>query len=45
MTSKIGLVYGSGGVGDEVYHLWHGDRLQEAKAGWFTPKPVATWFP
>lgn len=36
--NKIGLIYGSGGTGDEVYHLWQGNRLQESRVGWLVSK-------
>ena len=34
--AKIGWVYGSAPA-DEVYHLWRGDRLYEAKVAWLHP--------
>jgi len=36
-TSPIAYVYGSGGVTDEVYFTWHGDRLFELPAVWLNP--------
>jgi tetratricopeptide (TPR) repeat protein len=33
-TSRIDLVYGSGGKADEVFFTWKGDRLYELPLGW-----------
>src|SRR5262249_43826621 len=33
-TAPIGLVYGSGGNGDEVYFTWRDDRLHELPMTW-----------
>ena len=33
----IGLVYGAGGGGDEMYFSWQGDRLYNLPIGWLYP--------
>jgi tetratricopeptide (TPR) repeat protein len=35
---RIALAYGSGGVLDEVYFTWHGDRLYELPMVWLHPE-------
>lgn len=33
----IGLVYGAGGAGDEMYFAWQGDRLYNLSVAWLYP--------
>lgn len=35
--ARIALAYGAGGVLDEVYFTWHGDRLRELPMVWLHP--------
>jgi tetratricopeptide (TPR) repeat protein len=37
-SARIALAYGSGGVLDEVYFTWHGDRLYELPMVWLHPQ-------
>jgi tetratricopeptide (TPR) repeat protein len=37
-TARIGLVYGSGGITDEVFLTWRGDRLYELPVVWLHPQ-------
>src|SRR5262249_45417607 len=35
--ARIGLVYGSGGVADEMFFTWHDDRMYELPMAWLHP--------
>jgi tetratricopeptide (TPR) repeat protein len=37
-SARIGLVYGAGGISDEVYFSWRGDRLYELPVAWLYPQ-------
>lgn len=36
-SRRIDLIYGSGGVADEVFFSWEGDRLRELPMAWLHP--------
>jgi tetratricopeptide (TPR) repeat protein len=38
ISARIAFAYGSGGVLDEVYFTWHGDRLYELPTVWLHPQ-------